>query len=152
MQPLAAGALHSFVAILMPGLTASLRAPEPFAEAPEPSTVGEHLIQRQRVLGHRTVDSARIIGTNRKSLVRWERIEREPLDRSSPAIMAYLRYATWQEPHTLREQLLAERRRGGLPIYEAAAATCVDETTAWWWESGTGCLAIAGPGRLSRPS
>jgi transcriptional regulator with XRE-family HTH domain len=37
---------------------------------------------------------------------------------------------------TLGQQLLAERRRRGLAICEAAAAMGVDETTLWWWESG----------------
>jgi DNA-binding transcriptional regulator YiaG len=93
-------------------------------------------MQRRRELGHRRVDAARIIGTSWKSLMWWERNEREPLDRSWPAIIAYLDREPWHEPRTLGEQLLAERRRRGLAICEAATAMCVDETTFWWWESG----------------
>ena len=51
----------------------------------------------------------------------WERNERVPLDRSWPAIIAYLGCEPWQEPQTLGENLLAERRRRGLAVCEAAA-------------------------------
>jgi DNA-binding transcriptional regulator YiaG len=93
-------------------------------------------MRRRRELGHRRVDAARIIGTSWKSLMWWERNEREPLDRSWPAIIAYLGCEPWSEPQTLGEQLLAERRRRGLAICEAAEVMGVDETTFWWWESG----------------
>lgn len=113
-----------------------LRAPKPFAETAAPSTLGVHLMQRRRELGHRRVDAARIIGTSWKSLMWWERNERKPLERSWPAIIAYLGREPWQEPRTLGEHLLAERRRRGLSIGGAAAAMGVDDTTFWWWERG----------------
>jgi DNA-binding transcriptional regulator YiaG len=120
----------------MPGVTARLRGLKPGSEAPIPDTLGAHLLQRRHELGHRRIDAARIIGTNWKSLMWWERDEREPIDRSWPAIIAYLGREPWPEPKSLGEKLLAERRRRGLAICEAAAAMGVDETTFWWWESG----------------
>ena len=120
----------------MPGVTASLRAAKPGLEAVAPDTLGAFLLQRRRELGHRRVDAARIIGANWKSLMWWERNEREPLDHSWPAIIGYLGREPWPEPQCLAEQLLAERRRRGLSICEAAAAMGVDETSFWWWENG----------------
>jgi DNA-binding transcriptional regulator YiaG len=127
---------HSRVAFLMGGVAASLRAPRPSEEAPAPATLGAHLMQRRRELGHRRVDAARIIGTSWKSLMWWERNEREPLDRFWPAIIGYLAHEPWREPTSLGDQLRAERRRRGLAIFEAAAAMGIDETTFWWWEGG----------------
>ena len=87
-------------------------------------------------MGHRRVDAARIIGASWKSLMWWERNEREPLDRFWPAIIGYLGCEPWPEARTLGERLAAERRRRGFAIFEAAAILGVDETTFWWWESG----------------
>jgi DNA-binding transcriptional regulator YiaG len=102
----------------------------------EPSTLGEHLMRRRRELRHRRIDAARILGTNWKSLMWWERNKRVPRDQSWPAIIAYLGCEPWREPQTLGERLVAERRRRGLAISQTADALGVDETTLWWWESG----------------
>lgn len=77
----------------------------------------------------------------------WERNERRPLDRSWPAIIAYLGREPWREPQTLGAQLLAERRRRGLTIFEAGAAMGVSETTLWWWESSKRTPRLLGGSR-----
>jgi transcriptional regulator with XRE-family HTH domain len=77
-----------------------------------------------------------MIGVDPRSLLWWERGERESSDRSWPAPIAYLGQEPWPAPQSLGERLLAERRRRGLFIFEAAKIAGVDETTFWWWESG----------------
>ena len=113
-----------------------MRTKRPAAEVPAPATLGAYLMGRRKELGHRRADAARIMGASWRSLMWWERNEREPLDRSWPAIIAYLGCEPWPEAQTLGERLLAERRRRGLAIFETAALMGIDETTLWWWESG----------------
>jgi hypothetical protein len=66
----------------------------------------------------------------------WERGVREPREPSWPSIVAYSGREPWREPQSLAERLLAERRRRGLFIFEAAAIAGVDESTFSFWESG----------------
>lgn len=69
------------------------------------------------------------MGVDWKTLMWWERDEREPNVSAYPAVIAYLSYEPWEEPRTLGEALLAERRRRGLRIDQAAALVGVDEGT-----------------------
>jgi hypothetical protein len=110
----------SRVAFLMPGVEAALRAPKPEFGAEQGDALGAQLRRRRRELGHRRIDAAQVIGTSCKSIMWWEHNERQPLDRSWPAIIAYLGREPWPEPRTLGARLLAERRRRGLFIFEAA--------------------------------
>src|SRR5580658_6941843 len=119
----------------MPGVTASFNAQKPELEAENGEKLGAQLLRRRRELRHRRVDAARLIGADPKSLMWWERDEREPVDRFWPAIIGYLGREPWPEPETLGERLMAERRRRGLAIFEAAQVVGVDEGTWWWWES-----------------
>jgi len=136
VQLFAAVAPHSRVAFLMPGVEAALLAPKPELAAEQGETLAAQLLRRRRELGHRRVDAAQFIGTSWKSLMWWERAEREPSVRCWPAIIKYLAREPWPEPQSLGEQLMAERRRRGLFIFEAAALAGVDETTFGSWESG----------------
>jgi transcriptional regulator with XRE-family HTH domain len=76
------------------------------------------------------------MGASWKTLMWWERNEREPDVRFYPAIIQFLGYEPWPEPATLPEALLAERRRRGLEIRKAAAVVGVDEGTWRRWEQG----------------
>jgi hypothetical protein len=66
----------------------------------------------------------------------WEQDTREPLPRFYPGIIQFLGREPWPEPETLPERLLAERRRKGFTIWEAAEAVGVNEGTYGRWESG----------------
>jgi hypothetical protein len=50
----------------------------------------------------------------------------------------------------LGERLLAERRRTGPFISEAAKVAGVDETTFWWWRAAVASRAIRGPRRAAQ--
>lgn len=71
-----------------------------------------------------------------KTLMWWERDEREPFVSVYPAIIRFLGYEPWEEPQTLGEALLAERRRRGIRIDQAAELVGVDEGTWRRWERG----------------
>ena len=120
----------------MPGVEAVLKAHKPEIAAEHGETLGAQLRRCRRERGHRRVDAARLIGIDPKSLLWWERDAREPLERSWPLVIAYLGREPWRMPETLAERLLAERRRRGMSISEAAAIAGVDETTFGSWESG----------------
>lgn len=103
-----------------------------------PSTDGESLgarLRRRRFeLGLKRAEAAEIIGADAKTLMWWERDERPPFVGAYPAIIDFLGFEPWPEPRTLREALLAERRRRGLEIRKAAALIGVDEGTWARWE------------------
>lgn len=99
-------------------------------------SLGARLRRRRRELGLRRADAAAMIGVDVKTLMWWERDVREPFVHAYPAIVAYLGYEPWAEPTTLAEALLAERRRCGLRIDQAADLIGVDEGTWRRWEHG----------------
>lgn len=82
------------------------------------------------------VDAAAAAGVDPKTWMWWERGERSPYVHQYPAIIQYLGYEPWPEPVSLREMLLAKRRRHGLSIKGAAEIADVDEGTFGRWESG----------------
>jgi transcriptional regulator with XRE-family HTH domain len=120
----------------MPGVTANLRALKPELAAEQGDTLGAQLLRRRRELGLRRVDAAKLLGTNLKSLMWWERNDHEPLERFWPSIIRYLGREPWSPPASIGERLRAERRRRGLSIASAAAMVGVDEGTFGRWERG----------------
>jgi transcriptional regulator with XRE-family HTH domain len=120
---------------LTPGVSLRLRAPKPEVERDEGDSLGSHLRRRRRELGLRRIDVAQQLGADPRSLMWWERDERQPFVSFYPVILGFLGYEPWPEPETLAEALLAERRRRGLSREGAAALVGVDEATLWRWEN-----------------
>lgn len=98
--------------------------------------LGARLQRRRFELGLRRIDAAAQMGVDEKTLMWWERSEREPFVNAYPAIIEFLGYEPWEEPRTLGEALLAERRRRGLRIDQVADLARVDEGTWRRWERG----------------
>ena len=98
--------------------------------------MGERLQHRRRALGHRRIDAARVMGVDPKTVMWWERDTHEPVIHHWPGVIQYLGYEPWPEPQMLPKKLLAERRRRGLSIAEAAHIVGVDEGTFGRWETG----------------
>ncbi len=71
-----------------------------------------------------------------KSLASWEGDEWSPAITAYPALVRFLGYEPWPEPKSLSEALLAERRRRGLVLKQAARQIGVDEGTLGRWERG----------------
>ena len=82
------------------------------------------------------MDAADLLGVDPKTLMWWERDEREPVVGAYPSLIEYLGYEPWPEPRSLAEALLAERRRRGLEIRKVAALIGVDQGTWRRWERG----------------
>jgi transcriptional regulator with XRE-family HTH domain len=91
-------------------------------------------MRRRRELGLRRIDAACKLGVSWKTLMWWERDEREPFVSAYPAIITYLGYEPWPEPKTLADALKAERRRRGVEVRAAAALVGVVEGTWRRWE------------------
>ena len=113
-------------------LKASKPAPPPI----EGVSLGAQLRRRRRALGLSCVDAAALLKSDAKSLMWWERDVRLPFVNAYPAIIAFLGYEPWSEPRSLREALLADRRRRGFEIRKAAALIGIDESTWRRWERG----------------
>jgi len=97
-------------------------------------TLGARLARRRRELGLRQVDAAGLLGADAKTVMWWERDERLPFVRAYPAIITFLGEEPWADPASLAEALLAERRRRGIEMRDAARLVGVDEGTWRRWE------------------
>ena len=105
-------------------------------ERDQGDSLGAHLRRRRRALGLLRSEAATLICADEKSLMFWERDEREPLVSAFPAIIAFLGYEPWAPPGTLGDALLAERRRRGIETSKAAELAGVDEGTWRRWARG----------------
>lgn len=112
------------------------RALKPEVVAIQGDSLGARLRRRRRELHLRRIDAAAIIGADEKSLMWWERDEREPFVHHYPGVIRFLGYEPWPEPKTLPDSLLAERRRRGWTLAQAAETLGVDEGTWRRWEIG----------------
>lgn len=89
------------------------------------------MVRRRRELELTRTEAAIDLGVSWKTLMWWERNEREPFVSFYPAIIAWLGHEPWAEPITLAEALLAERRRRGVEIRKAAALIGVGTWRRW---------------------
>lgn len=135
-QSLAAGQAHGCVALWRLPTPVRLGAPTPMYRRLSGDSLGARLQRRRFELGLRRIDAAVEMGVDEKTLMWWERDEREPIVSAYPAVIAYLGYEPWEDPKTLDEALLAERRRRGIRIDQAAELVGVDEGTWRRWERG----------------
>lgn len=120
----------------MPGVSVRLHTCRPDVRAAIGPSFGAQLVRRRRELGLTRAEAATALGVSWKTLMWWERNEREPFVSFYPAIISWLGYEPWPEPNTLGGALLAERRRRGLEIRKAAVLIGVDEGTWRHWECG----------------
>ena len=127
---------HTCVAFLLPGISVHLTALRPEVLALQGDTLGLKLRRRRRELALDRRASAELMSIDQKTLMWWERDERPPFVRAYPAIIRFLGYEPWNEPLTLGEALLAQRRRRGLRTGTAARVIGVDEGTLRRWERG----------------
>lgn len=120
----------------MPGVSLRLHTRRPDAQAAVGPSLGAQLVRRRRELGLTRTEAATELGVSWKTLMWWERNEREPFVSVYPAIIQFLGHEPWPDPVNLGETLLAFRRRKGLEIRKAATLIGVDEGTWRRWERG----------------
>ena len=126
--------MHTCVAFLLPGIPIRLNALRPELLANQRDRLGALLLQRRRELALDRRAAARLIGVDAKTLMWWERDEKLPFVGAYPAIIRFLGYEPGPRPVTLAEALIAERRRRGLRIEQAAGEIGVDPGTWRRWE------------------
>ena len=120
----------------MPGVPIHLNAAKPEFLQLQGNSLGVQLVRRRHKLNLLRQEAAVLLDAHPKTLMWWERDEREPADRFYPAIIRFLGYEPWPEPSNLAEALAAERRRRGLAVKTAAKILDVDEGTWLRWERG----------------
>jgi transcriptional regulator with XRE-family HTH domain len=120
----------------MPGVSLRLAGTRPDIAAEQGGTLAAQLRRRRRELDLTRAEAAKRIGVSYKTLMWWELGERSPAVHLYPAVIEYLGSEPWPEPTTLAGALLAERRRRGLGVNEAAPMIGVDEGTWLRWERG----------------
>jgi transcriptional regulator with XRE-family HTH domain len=123
--------------MLLPGVSASLRAPKPEVAALRRNTLGTKLKRRRLEQGLRQKDVAPRLGITHATLVNWERDQTAPDVARYPAIITFLGFEPWPEANAFAEKLRAERHRRGWSIAQSAARLGVDEGTFGGWERGT---------------
>jgi transcriptional regulator with XRE-family HTH domain len=121
---------------MLPGVATRLTVLRPEVSAFQGVTLGAQLRRRRHELALDRRAVAKLIGVDEETLRGWEQDERPPLVHAYPAIIKFIGYDPWAQPKTLAEVLLAERRRRGLQIKQAAKALGVDDGTWRHWEHG----------------
>jgi magnesium chelatase family protein len=125
------------VAFLLPAIPVPLSAQKPEVTALEGDTLGQMLKRRRVERGLWLKDAAAEMGIGLFTLIKWEKQGTQPEAHYYPAIIAFLGYDPWPEPTTTGEMLLAERRRRGLTIRQAADLMRIDQGTLARWEAGS---------------
>jgi DNA-binding XRE family transcriptional regulator len=108
--------------------------PKDYPERPQSSA--EHLRKRRIEQCLIQKELAKRLGVNAWTYILWEQDRSVPMVRYYPAIFSFLSYDPFPEPATLPEQIVAQRRRLGLTLKEAARSIGVDEGTFHRWETG----------------
>jgi transcriptional regulator with XRE-family HTH domain len=126
--------LHSRVALLLSGVKATLKATKPEILEERGDTLGARLRRRRRELGLNLAETSKRLGIVPKTLTWWEHDERLPFVHAYPAVIRFLGLEPWEPPNSLADALLAERRRRGLGVKQAAPMIGVDEGTWLRWE------------------
>jgi transcriptional regulator with XRE-family HTH domain len=93
------------------------------------------LRQRRRKLDLSREAAAVVMDTSEHTVWNWEH-GATPVPSSFPSIITFLGREPWAEPTSLRDKLLAARRRHGLTAEATAALLGVDPSTYWRWECG----------------
>ena len=125
------------VAFLLPVMPKTFWAYKPEVVAIQGDTLGAHLRRKRRHSGFTQKQAARSMSVCEEALMKWENDVCELHISLYPKVISFLGYEPWPEPQTLKDKLLAERRRRGWSIRQAAASIKVDAGTFSRWEAGT---------------
>lgn len=100
-----------------------------------PTTLGEHIMNKRKILGLYQRDAALILGVTEEALSRWENRKNEPHISLFPRIITFLEYEWWQfDTSTLRGRIQDYRFRHGLTSHRFGLLLNVHGTTIRGWE------------------
>lgn len=100
-----------------------------------PKTLGEHIMNRRKILGLYQRDAALLIGVTEEAFSRWENSKNEPHISLFPRIITFLQYEWWQfDTNTLSGKIHDYRFRNGLTSYRFGLLLNVHGTTVRGWE------------------
>jgi len=101
-----------------------------------PSTLGEHIKKRRLELKLTLKKAGKLLGTDERSIINWEKGRTVPKVYRLPAIIRFLGYNPLPEPRTIAEQLVAKRLELGWSRKVASRHLGVDQSTLRDWEQG----------------
>ena len=82
-------------------------------------------------------DVGKLLKVDAYTVLNWEKDKTIPATRYLPRIVAFLGYDPFPAPRTLGEQVVAARRRLGIPRKKLALRLNVDEGALKRWEKGS---------------
>ena len=139
----------------MPLLKRALK-PKDYADAP--TTLGEHLKRRRKLLGLLQREAAARIGCDQFTYINWETDKARPIAPRFKKVIEFLGYDPLPEPESLAERILAKRRAAGLTFKEVAQRLGIDSGTLSRYLCGTRPIpqqrraAIEAFAKLEQPS
>ncbi|WP_262692502.1 helix-turn-helix domain-containing protein [Kordiimonas aestuarii] len=124
------GINHSRVANMAFRLSVERSTPYP----KNPTTIGEHILKRRCELELFQKDVGQQIGVCSCTIMNWEKGSSTPEIRYYPAIISFLGYEPFPEPHTQGEMIRFKRQSLGLTQRQFAELINVDPSTIYQWE------------------
>ena len=110
----------------------------------EPTTIGEHIQKRRRLLKLTQKAVARLLGVNQASVIHWERGDFQPTRAPTLSrIIQFLGYDPLPADATIPDRLRQKRRRLGWGQQELADQLGVDRCSITDWENGRTVLLRA---------
>ena len=101
-----------------------------------PTTLGEHLLRKRKLLCITQADAGTQMGVGECTVMHWEQAATNPPVVHMPAIIAFLGYEPFDAPKNLPDRMRRHRMLHGLTIDAAAGALKVDPGSWGVWESG----------------
>jgi transcriptional regulator with XRE-family HTH domain len=102
----------------------------------EPRTLGEQIKKRRIELKLTLKEAGKMLGTDERSIISWEKGRTVPKVYRLPAFIRFLGYTPLPEPRTIAERLVARRLERGWSRKVASRHLGIDESTLRDWEHG----------------
>jgi transcriptional regulator with XRE-family HTH domain len=103
---------------------------------PEAIMIGEHIKKRRLDLKLTFKEAGKLLGTDERSIINWEKGQTVPKVYRLPSIIRLLGYNPLPEPRTIGEALVAKRLEFGWSRKVASRHFGIDESTLRDWEQG----------------
>lgn len=118
----------------MPWVPIRLKCLKRGESLPEFKTLGEHVRKRRLELGLALKEAGKLLRTDERSVINWEKGRTVPAVYRLPAIIRFLGYSPVPQPRTIAERLVAKRLERGWSRKVASHHWGIDESTLRDWE------------------